>query len=62
MNPLENLTPYIRAGIYLAAILVGALTAGYAAIGGLPDWLVFAAAFIGALTGGTALSNLDTSR
>lgn len=59
MNPLEKLTPYVRAVIYVAAIVVGALAAGFAAIGDLPDWLVFASAAIGALTGGTALSHLS---
>lgn len=59
MNPLANLTPYIRAAIYVAGVVVGALAAGFAAIGDLPEWLVFAMAATGALTGGTALSNLS---
>ena len=59
MNPLEKLAPYVRAVIYAAAVAVGALMAGFTAIGQLPDWLIFASAAIAALTGGTALSNLS---
>ncbi len=59
MNPLGKLAPYVRAAIYAAAVAVGALMAGFTAIGQLPDWLIFASAAVAVLTGGTALLNLS---
>lgn len=58
MNPLHDLERTIRVSIYVLAVAAGALTAGYAAIGDLPSWLIFANAALGTLGGGTALSNL----
>lgn len=59
MNPLAKLTPYWRAFIYIFSAGTSAALAGFAAIGEIPDWLIFTAAALTVLTGGTAVSNLD---
>lgn len=59
MNPLAHLAPYVRAFIYLFSAATAALLAAFAAIGEIPNWLIFASAFITTLGGGTAVSNLD---
>lgn len=60
MNPLTDILPArARRYVYAVLALAALVLAAYQATEG--DWLAFAAYLIGALTGGTAASNITPS-
>lgn len=58
-NPLTDVIPaQARKYVYALLALAALVLAGYQATQG--DWLAFAVYLVGALTGGTAASNVST--
>lgn len=54
----KQIDDYYRQTLYILAVALPALAAGYAATSSpLPEWLLFATAVVSALGGGTALGN-----